>query len=559
MTKNKLSYILLFIVTIAVVSSSCKKSTLQVGDPNDPTIVGNVNNETGLLAFAMGGVYQNGFINGDGWLGDSYFSLPYGYLELMSDNIGADASNNQITTVGYPVYYILDNGTKVPTNSSQISVLRTYNILGGSGNNPMYFQWQNMYALNAACNQILYIAPTIKLGGDATTRLNTIKAWCYWWKGYAYSQIGSMYYSGLVQDDSLNNSNNHYLPKDSILSRSNYYLNLAAGVLSGISNAGDYNTELSQMIPAPCQYDHGGVPTTAMWLRNINTLLARNIICNKLAPYVDGNPNASIQNASTSAMGASDWQQVITLATNGIQQGDVVFDAHSTSTNTIFSAGAGTAAAMTTGDNISVTFKISVRYIQCFGPTDKRLTTDVRKSGIYNNPFYGTPYDIIDSLQQSVTGVTILGSTQVGQYEAYIAGSFEENELMLAEAYIRTGNIDKGLSYVDAVRAYQGAGVAPVSGTGLTLAQAMQQLSNESRVALVFRGLSYYNSRRWGWIYDISNGGGQYGQMLYNADGSWETNMTVDYNFMDYWDIPADETQLNPPGAGSSPIKNPNY
>ena len=153
----------------------------------------------------------------------------------------------------------------------------------------------------------------------------------------------------------------------------------------------------------------------------------------------------------------------------------------------------------------------------------------------------------------------VIGSTQIGQYEAYIGGSFEENELMLAEAIVRTGNIDKGLSYVDAVRAYQGAGVAAVSGTGLTLAQAMTQLTNESRVALVFRGLSFYNSRRWGWIYDISNGGGQYAQRLYNATGTFDTNVTIDYNFMDYWDIPADETQLNPPTAGSSPIQNPNY
>jgi hypothetical protein len=112
---------------------------------------------------------------------------------------------------------------------------------------------------------------------------------------------------------------------------------------------------------------------------------------------------------------------------------------------------------------------------------------------------------------------------------------------------------------VDAVRTYQGAGIPAVSGTGLTLAQAMQQLTNESRVALVFRGLSFYNSRRWGWIYDISNGGGQYVQRLYDADGTYNSNVTIDYNFMDYWDIPADETQLNPPGTGSSPIQNPNY
>jgi hypothetical protein len=564
MTKNKMFYIFLFIGTIIFANTSCKKSSLQVGDPNDPTLAGNVNNETGLLAFAEGGVYENGFVNGDGWLGDSYFSLPYGYHELMADNIGADASNNQITTVGYPTYYILDNLTKITPNTStptpQIAVLRQYNVLGGSGNNPMYFQWQNMYALNAACNEILRVAPTIKLAGDAATRLNTITAWCYWWKGYAYSQIGSMYFSGLVQDDPLNVTNNHYLPKDSILARSNYYLNQAASILSAITNTGDYNTELSVMIPAASQYDHGGVPTPTMWIHNINTLMARNIICNKLAPFVNGNPAATITKSSTGTMQAADWQQVISLATKGIQQGDVIFDAHSTSTNTIFSATGGTAAAMTTGNNISVTFKIGVRYLQCFTAGDRRLDSDFRQSSIYNNPFYGTPYDIKDSLQQSSdNGVYVIGSDQIGQYEAYIAGSYEENELMLAEANIRTGNIDQGLSFVDAVRAYQGAGVAPVSGTGLTLAQAMTQLTNESRVALVFRGLSFYNSRRWGWIYDISNGGGQYAQRLYNADGTYNVNVTIDYNFMDYWDIPADETQLNAPGTGSSPIMNPNY
>ena len=559
MTQHKLSYILLLAGLIAIANSSCKKSTLQVGNPNQPTLAGNVNNETGLLALAEGGVYENGFINGDGWLGNSYFSLPYGYMELMADNIGADASNNQITTVGYPTYYITDDNVKHTNGSPSVGIIRQYNVLGGSGNNAIFFQWQNMYALNAACNEILGVLPSIKFTGDAGTKQNTLLAWCYWWKGYAYSEIGSIYYSGLIQDKTDNTTNDHYLPKDSILARSNYYLNQAIGVLAGITNTGDYNTVMSQIIPKACQSGHGGVVTPTMWLHNINTLLARNIICNKLAPFVNGNPSATIAKSSTGAMSSADWANVLTLAGNGIQPGDYVFSAHSTSTNTIFTASTGTAAAETTGNNISATFKISVRYIQCFKPTDKRLLTDFRTGSTYNNPFYGTPYNIIDSLQQGVTGVYVIGSKQMGQYEAYIAGSYEENALMLAEANIRTGNIDKGLSYVDAERNYQGAGVAAVSGTGLTLAQAMQELTNESRVALVFRGVSFYNSRRWGWIYDIGNGGGQYAQKIYNADGTWFNNVTIDYNFMDYWDIPADETVLNAPGNGSAPILNPNY
>ena len=543
---------------VAIANSSCKKQ-LQIGNPNSPTISGNVNDESGLISLAEGGVYENGFADGDGWLGNSYFSLPYGYLELMSDNIGADASNNQITTVGYPTYFIMDDGTKVTNGSPSISILRGYNVLGGSGNNPLFFQWQNMYALNAACNQVLQVLPSIKFGGDATSRMNTVLAWCYWWKGLAYSEVGCMYYSGLVQDDLSNKTNGHYLPKDSILARSNYYLNLAATTINGISSSTDYNTVLGELIPSPYQVQNGGVLTPTMWIHNINSLLARNIMANGLAPYVNGNPNASITKASTGNLTADDWNNIVTLATNGVQSGDFVFTAQSTATNSIFSAGGGNVAANTTGNNISATFKISVRFVANFKPTDKRLAQNFWQGSTYNNPFYGTPYNIADSLSQSTNGVAIMGSKLVGGYQVYIGPSYEENELMLAEANIRLGNIATGLGHVDNVRDYQGAGVAHVSGTVTTLAGAMAELTSESRVALFGRGLSFYGARRWGWIYDISNGGGQYGQLLYNADGTWDTNVTVNYNFMDYWDIPADETQLNPPAAGTSPILNPNY
>ena len=556
MTKYKFYYIVLFVAIMA--TTSCKKQ-LQVGNPNLPTLAGDVTTESGLISLAQGGVYINGFANGDGWLGNSYFSLPFGYMELMADNIGADASNNQITTVGYPTYFIKDDGTKVVNGSPSISILRAYNVLGGSGNNPLFFQWQNMYALNAACNEILRVAPTIKLSGDATSRLNTIEAWCYWWKGYAYSQIGTMYYSGLIQDDPLNKTNNNYLPKDSILARSDYYLNLCASTLTSITSASDFSTVLGELIPSFCQVGNGGVLTQTMWQHNINTLLARNILLNKLAPYVNGDPGATIAKSSTGTMSSTDWNNVLTLATNGIQSGDYVFTGRSVPTNGFFTASTGNCAAETTGSNISATFKISVRYIANFKAGDARFTKNFATYSTYNNPFYGTPYNILDSLQQSNTGAYVIGSKQVGQYEVFIGPSLEENMLMLAEANIRLGNIDAGLAFVDQERALQGAGVAPVSGTGLDLAGAMKELTMERRAALVFRGLAFYDARRWGWIYDISNGGGQYGQMLYNADGTWDTNVTVDYNFMDYWDIPADETQLNPPATGSSPVVNPNY
>src|ERR1700744_2306671 len=141
------SFLILIIAIIAGGGSSCKKQ-LNVGNPNEPTVAANVNTESGLLSLAQGGVYINGFYNGDGWLGNSFFSLPYGYIELMGDVVGADASNNQITTIGYPDYFIADNGTKTVNPSPQVSVIRTYNVYGGDVNNPLYYQWLNMYALN---------------------------------------------------------------------------------------------------------------------------------------------------------------------------------------------------------------------------------------------------------------------------------------------------------------------------------------------------------------------------------------------------------------------------
>ena len=80
----------------------------------------------------------------------------------------------------------------------------------------------------------------------------------------------------------------------------------------------------------------------------------------------------------------------------------------------------------------------------------------------------------------------------------------------------------------------------------------------ERLAALALRGLSFYDLRRWGWTYAISNGGGRYGTTIIYKSTVY-TNATINYNFMDYWDVPADETSKNPPAAGSAAIVNPNY
>ncbi|HVK97301.1 MAG TPA: RagB/SusD family nutrient uptake outer membrane protein [Flavisolibacter sp.] len=156
-----------------------------------------------------------------------------------------------------------------------------------------------------------------------------------------------------------------------------------------------------------------------------------------------------------------------------------------------------------------------------------------------------------------MAGVKVYANTDPGGEELYLAGSYEENELMKAEALINTNKIDEGLALVDAVRNFQGAGLAAVSGTGLSLAAAREELRRERRVALPFIGLSFYDARRFGIINPLSQGGGRRGAVVVTGSGAVNTNATIEYNFMDYWDVPDNELAYNPPAAGSAPVKNP--
>jgi starch-binding outer membrane protein, SusD/RagB family len=542
--------------------SSCKKQ-LDVKNPNSPTFGGNVNSEAGLTSYAKGGIYWNGFNYGDGWLGDSYFSLPWGYHELMGDCIGGgQGSNNQTTTMGVPDKFVADPlnpGTTTYTNPSpQASgIIRGFNTSAATANanNGLYYEWINMYAMINACNLTLESLGGVPLSAD---KANTVKAWCYWWKGYAYAQIGTMYYAGLIVDHS-STVISKFVKQSDIIAESNKQLNLASTTLNAISNQGDYSAIIAQLIPGQCQVGLGKPPSSAQWIRTINTMLARNILLNKLAPYVNGNPAATITKATIPVMTTADWQSVITLCNNGVKQGDYVFTGRASSSNSFFSTSGGSVAGILTASNQSTTYKLGERLVQQFKVGDARRANFSTANGV----FYGdantnsTRWSLVDGAAAGLTGIPILGSRGAGKLEIYIGPTYEENQLMLAEANIRTANIPACIGFINTVRAYQGSGIAPL-GTGLTLTEALNELTMERLAALALRGLSFYDIRRWGWTYAKANGGGRYGcTLIYNA--IVYTNATIDYNFMDYWDVPADETDKNPPSADSAPVKNANY
>ena len=116
-----------------------------------------------------------------------------------------------------------------------------------------------------------------------------------------------------------------------------------------------------------------------------------------------------------------------------------------------------------------------------------------------------------------------------------------------------TGSIDAGVKSIDAVRTYQGAGLAAIA-SGLSLADAYEELRAERRIALAFKGLSFYDARRWD-IIDPSKG--RSNVVVISSTGAVNTKAKIVYGYLDYWDVPDNELANNPAGAGSAPTKNP--
>ena len=128
---------------------------------------------------------------------------------------GGQGSNNQTTTMGVPDKFIADptdpSNTTFVNTTPQVSIIRSFNTAAAtaSANNALYYQWTNMYAMINACNIALENMGNISMTAD---QASTFSAWCYWWKGFAYAELGTLYYAGLIVDQS-NTIVNKYVSK----------------------------------------------------------------------------------------------------------------------------------------------------------------------------------------------------------------------------------------------------------------------------------------------------------------------------------------------------------
>ena len=587
--KNKLSY--LAIVFLTLTALSCADELGKIAPKNVPTFDA-LSGEVGISALAKGGVYLNGFGGTygsiDDGLGTGFQLLVYGMHEAMGDVIYVPWGNNDFKYLNNPTDIKFDDASIsiMPIASvspvGQPSEVRLRNSRSYGATNSILVEWTYMYIMNNAMNVILENVDKTAFSGDAATKKATMKAWAHFWKGYAYSRIGSMYISGLIIDKSYV-TNGTYVTNTAIIAEAKNQFEQAKTLLGGITNTGDYNGLLSTIMPAYCLQN--GIPTPAAFIRNCNTMEARNILVNKKIPGTIG-PMA--------AMTATDWNDVKTLTAggSGIGASDGVFVIKTTSnpsTSVIdpFFGAVGPYAA--TNDP---TFFISEKLVQDIRQGDRRFDQNFallsspqvnRRGRGYN---YGTRWYLVDDGTGAFPSTYTYSHTDVFGVDSHFMGaSWEENQLMQAESLIQTGSIVAGTAIIDAVRTSQGANLgAIVAGT---VALAMEELRSERRVALLFRSLAFYDARRRGIINDKAVGGGRGpggaldvpgwdheknvattgAVIMHPTIGTLTTgtgttkiniNAFINYNFLNYWDIPKNELEYNAPTAGSSVIISPN-
>ncbi len=559
---KKIIYISLF---LGIVITSCKKEELLQINPNEPTPGASLVTENGIKAFALG-IYQK-------WLADvpsegstNIMVIAWTQHSILGDEVFCPYGNfglrwtDQVDAI--KVYRSVgDTVIRNPNGQTQKQQLQGFNNVGAGERNAFMYEWNVNYYIIGQANLLLSALdnPALTLSGDAVTKKNTLKAWALWWKGYAYSRIGSFYLAGVINNNPANGvTSDKFVDHNAIIVEANRNLDACATLLHNLSANADFTSLMAALTPTV----FSAATTTAniqngpidpgMWERQVYSLEARNFLVNK-----------KVKNMTT-----ADWTTLATLTSKGLLPTDNTFN-YALDPNLVHDlngqfSGLGSPYAIF-GDGSQFTFP-SERLLQDFETNDARKTTgftflssvdwvtNIRSRGIQ----FGTRWNP-NTIENGGLYAT---NTNVGVIS--VACTWDENALMAAEAKIRSNDIDGGLQLIDAVRDAQNSTLAHVAGTSLTQLQALEVLRKERRVGLFLRGVAFYDARRWGVTEPVSAGGGRDNAIVlvpgkYLGTGSTTpkaTSCQMDYNYLDYWDVPQNELDFNAAAAGSAAVKN---
>lgn len=526
---------LLVSVSAMLSLTNCSKKELDLSNPNFPNLPA-LNTEEGIIR-AGTGVYRR-----FGWQNQyDYWWMVQNYHNTMGDNTWSSVGNFGMRWANQTERIILDNGTVLtpPQGGPQGVELKARNTRSNGDQNVFNYEWTTMYGLNNQANLILdqLEKPDLQLTGNIEAKKNTLRAWAYWWKGFAYSRIGSMYVAGLITNkvNDLNKTSdptNDFKDRMLIIAEANDNFDKATAALNAITDEATYNGVMDKLIPSFTKQGKGGIFSPAEWKRHINTYKARNILVNK----------------KVGDLTTADWNAILTLTNDGIRATDKILTMRSADAQDVVLQTAWSPYRLTT----NAWEFVSERWVQEFKPGDARYTRNivVRANPAVNQSGRGFQYGTRYDLKPIESGGDYV-SQLAGRAEVPVGATYEENALTRAEALIRTGSIEPGLQLIDQVRTYQNAQLPAVAGTGLSLTQALNELYRERRIAMFLKNTAFYDYRRFGYA---CKGCQRTGVVVLGPGGAVNTNATIVYNYMDYWDVPQNEIDFNVPGAGSASV-----
>ncbi|HLZ89455.1 MAG TPA: RagB/SusD family nutrient uptake outer membrane protein, partial [Puia sp.] len=529
-SKQRLLPFLLFVLLLG----ACKKTILQLPNPDSPTPGASLITEGGIDAFAQGMFYKwIAYETGDGNL--NFFDIAWLMESNMGDEDFSPYSNfggrypMNISTITLPAPYntVVHNPSGFTTS---LDILRAENTRTAGDGNSIQYEWDCFYYVNAQANTLLLALdnPSLQFTGDAATKKKLLQAWAYYWKGYCYSKLGSLYLAAIIDDSPDSTAkgltSNVYVSHTDVIAAANRNFDQAASLFGSITENADYDATFKAIIPSfnlPNQ-----VITPAMWLHQIHTFEARNYLANH----------------KVATMASSDWTTVLNLATSGMAKNDYTLQwgMSPTGINDLTSFGfffhpyarhtiAGGALSFVSERLIQDFRPGDQRFVKWFGPYPTGTVVNVLSRGIQ----FGTRYGVIDI----ENGGKYASENHLGTVP--IAPTWEENALMIAEADIYLGQTDNGAQLIDQVRAAQGAALPALAGTGISMDSAIAHLHSERRIGLYLHNTSWYDARRWGVTAPAAQGGGRANAnvvipgTLINKTAATVLPCFIDYSFVD--------------------------
>ncbi len=240
--------IVIGIIIAATLGLSCQKSILQQINPNQPTLA-SLKTEGGVTSFALG-IFEKWLANVPNEGNTNIMVVAWAQHSILGDETFVPYGNfgfrwtNQVYSITLP-----DGSVQInPNGKDQKTQLQGFNSRQAGENNAFQYEWQVNYFMIAQANLLktALANPDLKFSGDGATKLNTLKAWAYWWKGYAYSRIGSLYIAGLITNAPADGTtSDHFVDNATIIKEANANFDSCATLLSGITDNADYDAMMT--------------------------------------------------------------------------------------------------------------------------------------------------------------------------------------------------------------------------------------------------------------------------------------------------------------------------